>query len=383
MKKKISLIWLISIFCIIFSMSAYASKWDTSKKAVIGDTFVIQLKNASGTFQWSNTDADVATIMRTNSANAVKVVARAKGKTTVTVTNNGKTYKCKVKVYKPNFGVTSDIILQKGKSIKFKLSGGYGKKKVVSTKSKVAKLSKKGNKVTLKGKKVGKSKLKITYCDRTVVYNVKVVGTSITTPKMAVAVGDGSSVNKIGTLLRKYGNVSPETVNTDVNPANYVGLVVPMGLGDVDPLLYGDINRGLSRYINRDMDIRQIAIINKFVSAGKPILALGKGMHILNVALGGSLYQNDTRHYPALVRNHTTSGSFLGSVFKGETYSLCYHHQTIRALGAGLRVSMYAPDGVIEGIESTSRHIYGIQWDTENIQTIEEPVFLYFIRVCT
>ena len=173
----------------------------------------------------------------------------------------------------------------------------------------------------------------------------------------------------------------PELVN------RFDGFVFSGG-GDVDPALYGGHLDATVHSIDPERDDFERALIPLVLEADKPLLAICRGAQILNVALGGSLYEDipsalpeALRHdwYPDIPRDylaHTVEiepGSRLAEILgtrKLHTNSL--HHQAIRQPAPGLEVVARAEDDVIEAVELPGkRFAIGVQWDPECLP--EEP----------
>jgi putative glutamine amidotransferase len=130
-----------------------------------------------------------------------------------------------------------------------------------------------------------------------------------------------------------------------------------------------------------------------------PILGICRGAQVLNVALGGSLFQDIPAQFTAPVLNHMQKeihfgtdhpidiqpGSRLHDMFGPRIMVNSRHHQSIRRPGNGLKVTARSPDGVIEAVEHTSLPIDLVQWHPE-LMLIENqsmaPVFASFIRAC-
>jgi putative glutamine amidotransferase len=154
------------------------------------------------------------------------------------------------------------------------------------------------------------------------------------------------------------------------------------GGGDVDPALYGGHLDATVHSIDPERDAFECALIPLVLEADKPLLAICRGAQILNVALGGSLYEDipsalpeALRHdwYPNIPRDylaHTVEiepGSRLAEILgtrKLRTNSL--HHQAIRQPAPALEVVARAEDGVIEAVElPEKRFAIGVQWHPE------------------
>ena len=159
------------------------------------------------------------------------------------------------------------------------------------------------------------------------------------------------------------------------------GLLLTGG-GDVDPARFGESRHPAIYEVSEARDTLELHLTTRALERDLPLLALCRGLQVLNVALGGTLYQDipsepgspiahsqkDRRH----VATHSvkiTPGTRLAEIVK--TLSLevnTFHHQAIKGLGRGLAVSAAAPDGIIEGVESADRpFVVGVQWHPEDL----------------
>ncbi|HPS58914.1 MAG TPA: gamma-glutamyl-gamma-aminobutyrate hydrolase family protein [Spirochaetota bacterium] len=151
---------------------------------------------------------------------------------------------------------------------------------------------------------------------------------------------------------------------------------------DIDPLLYNEVNSGLSIDICRERDRAEMYIIEQSLKYGYPILGICRGLQILNVFFGGTLYQDIPGQYRGSIEHvHTMTerealhheiklspDSYIGRIFgHGRAMVNSRHHQGVKKLGEGLIVSASADDGIIEAFEDTSRGIVAVQWHPENI----------------
>jgi putative glutamine amidotransferase len=152
--------------------------------------------------------------------------------------------------------------------------------------------------------------------------------------------------------------------------------VLLTGGHDVDPTLYGEQNGGLVKGIDVDRDRFEVQAVGQAVAQGQRLLAICRGIQILNVALGGSLHQDvvtdgfeqhsveDRPHEPV----HDLAvepGSVVERLLDGTTKVNSLHHQGVKALGEGLQVTARAPDGLVEAIEGEG--IVGVQWHPERM----------------
>lgn len=153
------------------------------------------------------------------------------------------------------------------------------------------------------------------------------------------------------------------------------GLIMPGG-SDLDPALYGGEPDERTTGVNPERDRFELALTRAALDAELPMLAICRGMQLLNVALGGTLEQ----HIPGAERHLHTPGVFSDHEVELEPGSLVaaaagaerlevssHHHQGVAKLGDGLKVTGWSvPDGVIEAIELDGReHAIGILWHTE------------------
>lgn len=170
-----------------------------------------------------------------------------------------------------------------------------------------------------------------------------------------------------------------------------------IGGQDVDPRCYQELPHEKLGAIDPVRDAFELALIEEALTQQKPILAICRGMQLLNVSLGGNLYQ-DLSLRPDTTLKHVQlptsfsqpthpvkidATSLLGQ-FLPENYQVnSFHHQTINTLGKGLKVIAQAPDGVIEAVENPEQRILGVQWHPEltcqNISS-EQKIFDFFVQ---
>jgi putative glutamine amidotransferase len=149
----------------------------------------------------------------------------------------------------------------------------------------------------------------------------------------------------------------------------------------VSPLTYGEEPLDRRWAGDRLRDVYEIELVHEFVDAGKPVLGICRGLQIINVAFGGSLYQDieaqlkdAQEHVTDAYERHThevsiVPGSGLARLYPGIARARVnsIHHQSINVLGRGLVVEARAvPDGVIEAIRHTEkRYVFATQWHPE------------------
>jgi len=188
-------------------------------------------------------------------------------------------------------------------------------------------------------------------------------------------------------ILRAGGEVRVLDRATD-RPADVIraidGLLLPGG-GDILPSLYGEAAHRTYAAAEPGRDDYELELARRAIEGNVPLLAICRGIQVLNVARGGSLVQdipdqvggsvNHTLREPAVAIAHDvwiTEGSLLDRLMRERLDSdACpvnsRHHQALNTLGEGLTVSATAPDGVIEAVEDPTRHFcLGVQWHPEN-----------------
>lgn len=179
------------------------------------------------------------------------------------------------------------------------------------------------------------------------------------------------------------------------------GLLLSGG-GDVDPALYGASTRWECGAISPLRDAFELAICREMLQLRKPILAICRGIQVLNVALGGTLYQDLQSQYPGCQAHRQkqpscyaahavsiTPGSQLADILGTITLQVnSLHHQAVKSIGEGVAVCATSPDGVIEAIEVPELPFcIGVQWHPERLwnqaaTAIHSRLFRTFAEVC-
>jgi putative glutamine amidotransferase len=177
-----------------------------------------------------------------------------------------------------------------------------------------------------------------------------------------------------------------------------VGLCLPGGR-DVHPAHYGEAPHAAFDPSSPARDALEIRLARLAVAQDIPLLAICRGMQVLNVALGGTLVQDipdqvpsarphavdDTLTTPAH-EVHLTGGSWLRQAAEAGMPTLVNsrHHQAVRVLGPGLHATAVAPDQVIEGVELPgAAFCVGVQWHPENFWRSGESRALFDLFVGT
>ena len=151
------------------------------------------------------------------------------------------------------------------------------------------------------------------------------------------------------------------------------------GGGDITPLLFGEELQTNVGETDITLDLFQLRLMKAVLKTGKPILAICRGMQVLNVACGGTIFQDlsmlpDTLNHMQLSTgrrdvSHRISfakGSKMHRILGEFAYTNSFHHQAVKTPGKGLRITGKTKDGVIESIERPSDSFtVGIQWHPE------------------
>jgi len=158
---------------------------------------------------------------------------------------------------------------------------------------------------------------------------------------------------------------------------------------DIDPARYGEKRHENVRTVNVARDATEAALVEEARARGTPVLAICRGIQILNVALGGTLVQDIPSQCKTQIdhdeegartsRTHDVAvepGSLIAKAVGRENLSVnSFHHQSVKRVADGMRVTARSPDGVIEGIESTDDDwwVMAVQWHPEEMTDSAEP----------
>lgn len=168
------------------------------------------------------------------------------------------------------------------------------------------------------------------------------------------------------------------------------GLILTGG-EDMNPLSYGENPIKEVTFISIERDEQEIKLYLKAVEKHIPILGICRGAQVINVAAGGTLYQDipvqikdalghcplenpvyNLYHTVEIYKNSKLFQIFVDSNLKVNSF----HHQSIKELGKDLNVTAVSIDGIIEGIEhKLEPFIVGVQWHPEDL-TVHHPKFI-------
>ena len=162
---------------------------------------------------------------------------------------------------------------------------------------------------------------------------------------------------------------------------------------DVDPALYGQELLPCCGPLSPAKDRAELALLERFLRLDKPVLALCRGMQLLNVHLGGTLYQDLDTQFPTRVPHrqqppyelpvHAVSVSPGGPLYRivgREQLAVnSYHHQAVRHTAPALSVQARAPDGLVEAVALPgARFVLGVQWHPEDLYREDEGAAAFF-----
>ena len=183
------------------------------------------------------------------------------------------------------------------------------------------------------------------------------------------------------------------------------GVFLPGG-ADIDPLTYGAEPHPLCDKTDRERDRVEVSLARWSLEEDKPVLGVCRGMQLINVAAGGSLYRDLAEEMPGSIKHdyfpysgqgyardylaHDVSvveGSRLAHlVGAGPLRVNSMHHQGIKDLGQGLHATASSPDGLIEALEGNDdSYLVAVQWHPEALTDSDvrtRDLFEGFIQAC-
>lgn len=193
--------------------------------------------------------------------------------------------------------------------------------------------------------------------------------------------------------LRKVGAVPwvipliPHDADTLQEIFNRLDGVFITGGVDVDPSRYGEPKTELCGRTDTDRDAVEIALLKHALTAKLPVLAVCRGIQILNVTCGGTLYQDVHAQVPAALKHDffptperpsrkylahditVKAGSRMRNILGDAVVPVnSMHHQAIKDLAPQLAATAFAPDGIIEGVEGIGdQYVMAVQWHPEEL----------------
>lgn len=175
------------------------------------------------------------------------------------------------------------------------------------------------------------------------------------------------------------------------------GLLVPGGV-DVNSLLYDEEPIKEQGMVIEELDEFDIKSIKVAREMGKPILGICRGCQAINVSFDGTLFQDLSQvktHFICHVQkskssfgSHTINindDSILNDIIGSQAVVNSLHHQAVKHVAPGFKVTAYSLDGIVEAIESLDGLVIGVQWHPESMVSKHEnmlKLFQHFIDKC-
>ena len=194
-------------------------------------------------------------------------------------------------------------------------------------------------------------------------------------------------------------------VTTDVDALRRIvskidGLILTGG-DDVDPRYYKEDHQTPTLEIDSVRDIFDLTLIKLATDRNVPVLGICRGLQLINVAFGGTLYQDIPSQYESSSINHKPTtprgegvhavaiekGSTLSGILDGRTdlFTNSYHHQSVKMPAQGFVVTAKSPDGIVEAMEAYShRKVLAVQWHPEaQVQagdSVQASIFRFIMK---
>jgi len=188
-----------------------------------------------------------------------------------------------------------------------------------------------------------------------------------------------------------------------VRAENYDGILFTGG-EDVDPSFYGEKKQHESVHDHRPRDKFEFSLLEGALARRTPILGICRGVQMINVGFGGTLYQDmkedadpqfehrqtdlgKSRQEPTHTILVTDPESGLGAIVQGACRVNSLHHQAVKRLGRGLKVTARSEDGFVEALESAGEYpfLMAVQWHPEEMvsNSVEQrEIFVRFVAKC-
>lgn len=166
---------------------------------------------------------------------------------------------------------------------------------------------------------------------------------------------------------------------------------------DVDPSYFGESPDQNMRMVNPERDKTEIFIVRECFKRKKPVLGICRGIQVINIALGGSIYQDIQTKIKGAIKHFQDAPQWFGSheIHIKDSKSLLYnivkkryirvnsfHHQSVKDLAHPFKLTAISCDGVIEAIEAKDESLFfiGLQWHPEEMWEKDEAQLEIFKR---
>jgi len=177
------------------------------------------------------------------------------------------------------------------------------------------------------------------------------------------------------------------------------GLLLSGGNADVSPATYGEDPHPELGVTTPHRDAHELALLAEARRRGIPVLGICRGIQVVNVAYGGTLYQDLPSQFPETLGHVQTrhrsephhevavaEGSRLYEAVGSSIGVTSFHHQAVKELGTGLVAVAVAPDGLVEAVEARDqRWLVAVQWHPEMSHVADVPsqeLFAAFVAQC-
>ena len=217
------------------------------------------------------------------------------------------------------------------------------------------------------------------------------------TPRILISGSDESRVHYENAVVQSGGTF--ESYYLPPLDDSFDALIL-CGGNDIAPHRYGQENTDCVD-LDEARDEREIALLQMYLEAKKPILGICRGMQLINVVLGGDLKQDigevlhffhshqekpDYKAHPVRTTEKSLMRKLYGDVFTVNSF----HHQALDHLGTGLQATALSESGLIEAVEHKNLPILGVQWHPEQLCWEKSrvdaadgaPIFHWFISLC-
>ena len=167
--------------------------------------------------------------------------------------------------------------------------------------------------------------------------------------------------------------------------------IVFSGGPDLDPSYYGETFWNETVEVDTLRDVSDLLLMRAALASKKPVMAICRGEQLMNVVLGGSLYQDLPTQYDTIVRHGggTThrigveKGSVLYELFGEDSLTVnSFHHQAVKQVAPGVKVTAHAADGIVEAYEYGNQ-VIAFQFHPEGMARTDDAwlaPFRYFVK---
>lgn len=173
---------------------------------------------------------------------------------------------------------------------------------------------------------------------------------------------------------------------------------------DVHAFLFGEQTQAFCGNVSPARDSLELSLLSLIMAAKKPILGICRGIQVINIGLGGTIYQDIPSQWKTdspfpiahkqpfyyTIPSHSVEivpNTLLSSIVGSSSIQVnSMHHQAVRDTAPGLVVCGYGPDGLIEALEKPDYpYLLGVQWHPEYLQAKEDSarnLFRSFVEAC-